>query len=815
MEGLLRDARISLRRLRKAPGFTLIAALSLALGIGANTAVFSFVNTILMRPLPVESPDRLVSVNNAAEKKELTLFPTLSYPAYRDYRDRNAVLEGLIAYRLSPVSLSHDGVNERLWGYLATGNYFETLGIKPHLGRLLTPKDDITPGAHPVAVLSHACWQKRFAGATNVVGKDVRVNGRSFTIIGVAAQNFRGTELGYAPDMWFPVMMLREIEPGSNALENRKSESFFVQGRLKSGVHLAQAESALKIIAAQLAREYPGANEGKTIMLSPPGLFGSFMRGPIIGFAGALMAVAGLVLLLACTNLASLLLARSTERRKEIAIRLALGANRVALARQLLTESVLLASMGGVFGLLLAYWAVHALVLFKPPMDVPLSTELYIDWRVLLFTVGTSVLTGAAIGLAPALQSTKPDLVPALKDEGSAGGYRRSWLRSGLVVLQVSLSLVLLVCGGLVLRSLHRAQFLNPGFIQSNAIKMSFDLELQGYDDARSKDFQRRLLDRARSLPSVRYAGLADFVPLSMSIFNSEVHIEGQQQARGADVPQSMVGNASPGFLQALGVNLLQGRDFTEQDDEAKPRVAIVNETFARRFWPNEAPIGKRLSFKGPQGPWIEVVGVIQDGKYFSLNEKATSLVYTSLKQGESSNLTLIVRTSGDPQGVITAIRREIFQLDATLPVFNVQTMVEHLNPPLFPMRVAATMLTGFGLLALTLAAIGVLGVISYVVSQRTREIGIRVALGATPSRIFRLVVGYGLFLTAIGIVFGLAFAFVITQLLESLLYDVSAIDPLTFVLVLLLLSSIAFLACSVPAYRAMKVDPISALQRR
>jgi macrolide transport system ATP-binding/permease protein len=815
MEGLLRDARISLRRLRKAPGFTLIAVLSLGLGIGANTAVFSFVNTVLMRPLPVESPERLVSVNNTAEKKDVTLFPTLSYPAYRDYRDRNDVLEGLIAYRLSPVSLSHDGVNERLWGYLATGNYFETLGVKPHLGRLFTPKDDITPSAHPVAVITHACWLKRFAGAPNVVGKDVRINGRNFTIIGVAAQNFRGTELSYSPDMWFPMMMLPEIEPGTNTLEDRKSEGLLVQGRLKPGVHLAQAQSALKIIASQLAREYPVFNEGKTITLSAPGLLGSFMRGTIIGFAGALMAVAGLVLLLACTNLASLLLARSTERRKEIAIRLAIGANRWGLVRQLLTESVLVASMGGVFGLLLAYWAVNALTLFKPPMDVPLSTELYIDWRVLLFTIGTSALTGAAIGLIPALQSTKPDLIPALKDDASAGGSCRSWLRSGLVVLQVSLSLVLLICGGLVLRSLHRAQFLNPGFVQSNAIKMSFDLELQGYDDARSKDFQRRLLDRTRSLPSVRYAGLADFVPLSMNIFNSEIHIEGRPQALGADVPQSMVGSASAGFLQALGVNLLQGRDFTEQDDEAKPRVAIVNETFARRFWPNEAPIGKRLSFKGPQGPWSEVIGVIQDGKYFSLAENATPLVYTSLKQGDSSYLTLIVRTLGDPQGVIPAVRREIYQLDATLPVFNVQTMVEHMNPPLFPMRVAATMLTGFGLLALTLAAIGILGVISYVVSQRTREIGIRIALGADPSRVFRLVVGDGLFLTAIGIVLGLAFAFVITRLLSSMLYDVSTIDPLTFGVVLLLLGSVAFLACSVPAYKAMKVDPISALQRK
>jgi putative ABC transport system permease protein len=815
MEALLRDLRISSRRLRKAPGFTLVAVLSLAIGIGANTAIFSLVNTVLIRPLPVENPERIVSLNNTAEKDNRAASPTFSYPNYRDFRDRNDVLEALIAYRLVPLNMSHAGVNERLWGYLATGNYFEALGIKPVLGRVFTSQDDTTPGAHPLTVITYDCWQKRFAGDPGIVGKRLQVNGRSFTVIGVTPPKFYGTEISYVPEMWFPMMMMGEIEPGNNTLENRKTENLFVQGRLKPQVSQASAEASLKIVAAQLAREYPLINEGKTVTLSPPGLLGSFMRGPMTGFAWALMAVAGLVLLLACTNLTSLLLARAADRRKETAICLALGAKRGDLIRQLLTESLSVACLGGILGLLLAHWVANAIALFKPPIDIPLSTALHIDWRVLLFAAGVSLLTGTAVGLLPGLQSTKASLVPGLKEEGSAGGYSRSWLRSSLVVLQIALSLVLLICAGLVLRSLRQAQVFNPGFVLNHAIEMSFDLGLQGYDAARRKDFQRRLLDRVRALPDVQFAGLADFVPLSMNISNAEIHIEGRQEERGAAVPQALIGAASPQFLQALGAALLKGRDFTEQDDETKPRVGIINETFAHRFWPNESAIGKRFSFQGPQGPWITVIGLIQDGKYFSLNEKATPFVYTNLQQEESNYLNLIVRTSNDPQRVILPIRRELLQLDATLSVFNIRTMDEHMNLPLFPMRVATMTFASFGLLALTLSAIGMFGVISYVVSQRTREIGIRIALGANLTRVFRLIVGYGLLLTVIGIGAGLAFAIMVTRLLAIILYGVSAIDPLVFAVVALLLGSIAFLACCIPAYKAMKVDPISALRHR
>lgn len=812
MDNLLHDLRVSGRRLRKAPGFTLIAVLSLALGIGANTAIFSLVNTVLLRPLPIAKPEQLVALNVAAEKGGETL-PTFSYPNYRDIRDRNNVLSGLITYRIAPLSLSYDGSNERVWGYLASGNYFDVLGVQPARGRLFTPDDDKAPGAHPVMVISYNYWQKHFAADPHVIGRGVIVNGHPFTIIGVAPAGFHGTEISYVPEMWFPVMMSGQIEPGNFWLERRNTQNLFVQGRLKDGIGMRQAEAALQNIAAQLAREYPEDNEGGTITLSPPGLFGSFMHGPIVGFAGVLMAVVGLVLLLACTNLANLLLARATERRKEIAVRLALGARRWQLIKQLLTESVMLAVLGGAVGVVLAFWLVDALMAFKPPMDVPLTTKLHIDHRVLLYAALISLVTGVIFGLLPALQATKTDLVPALKDEISLGGYRRSWLRSGLVVLQISVSLVLLICAGLVLRGLYRAQFLNPGFITHNAIELSFDLGLQGYDDARSREFQRQLLERVRALPSVQHAGLADFVPLSMNMSNNSIHVEGQPAARGANAPTAMTGTAGPGFLQALGVQLRAGRDFSEQDEAGKPRVAIVNETFARRFWQGAPAIGKRFSFRGAEGPWVEVVGVIQDGKYFSLSEAATPFVYNNLQQDNSNYLSLVVRTTTEPSGVIAAIRREMQMLDANLPVFNVQTMTQHMSLPLFPARVAATLLGAFGLLALLLAAIGIFGVMSYLVSQRTREIGIRLALGARAADVFKLVIGHGLLLTAIGAGIGLVIAFTGTRLMANLLYGVSAVDRLTFAGVTSLLALVAFLACYVPARRAMKTDPIRALR--
>ncbi|MBL8207214.1 MAG: ABC transporter permease [Blastocatellia bacterium] len=811
MTHLWQDLRYGARMLWKRPGFTLVALLSLSLGIGANTAIFSLVNALFLRSLPVAEPQRIVALNNAALDGSRD-FPTFSVPNYRDLRDRNDVLAGMLAYRNTTVSLSRDGVNSRVWSYLVTGNYFELLGVQPLLGRFFTPQDDLMPGAHPVAVITHECWQTRFGSDAAIVGKQALINGHSFTIIGVAAPGFYGTEVSFKVEMWFPSMMLTIIEPGRDYLNDRDTANFFVQGRLKPGVTLSRAEAALKNIAAQLAREYPADNEGLTIALSPPGLFGTFMRGPLMGFAGVLTVVVGLVLLLACTNLANLLLARATERRKEIAVRLALGASRTRLVRQLLTESMMLSILGGGSGLLLASWLIDAVAAFKPPLAIPLMIALRLDQGVLLFTCLLTLLTGLLFGLLPAWQATNSDLVPALKDETKMQGYRRSWLRNSLVVGQVALSLVLLICAGLVLRGLQNAQRINPGFIAQHAVEMTFDLKRQGYDEGRIRQFKQQLLHRVRALPGIEAAGLTDFVPLSLDLNNEAIQIEGQPEAQGAEAPMAMTGMASPGTLAALGTRLVQGRDFTEQDGENQQRVALVNETFARRFWPEQSALGRRFSLDGTRGPWIEVVGIIQDGKYFSLSEETKPFAYFNMRPRDGY-ATLIARTNRDPATTMAALRREFQQLDATLPIYSAKTLTEHMAAPLFPARVAATLLGSFGLLALLLAAIGIFGVMSYAVAQRTRELGIRIALGANTSNILRLVLGQGIVLTALGLALGLAAALIGTRWLGGLLFGLNALDLTTFTGVALLLAAVAVLACWIPARRATKVDPMVALR--
>jgi predicted permease len=809
METLLQDLRYGMRMLLKRPGFTVIAIISLALGIGANTAIFSLVNTVLFMPPPVARPDELVSINSSSVS---FMFATVSYPNYKDFRDRNEVFSGLIAYRFAPLSVSQDGINERLWSYIVTGNYFEVLGVNPAVGRVISTEDDQMPGAHPVAVLSYKYWQSRFGGDTGVIGRSLIVNGRSFTVIGVAPRGFYGTEVISAPEMWFPMAMQAQIEVGNDWLNERGVENIFMQGRLKPGVSKEQAQAALNSIAAQLESEYPNFNEGKRVKVASPGLMGGMMRGAVMGFAGLLMAVVGLVLLLACTNLANLLLARVTERRKEIAVRLALGASRFRLVRQLLTESVLLAVVGGALGLLLAFWLVDLAVAFKPPVDVPLAIELRIDHRVLLFTVAISVVTGLLFGLLPALQATKTDLVTALKDEAATGGYRRSYLKNGLIVFQVALSLVLLISGGLMLRGLQRAQTLELGFVPQNAVEVSFDLRLQGYDRARSKEFQKSLLERVRAMPGVEGAGIADLVPVDLHFSSSPIVIEGRAPERSASAPRALNNRISPGYFSAMGTRLIEGRDFTEQDDEKATRVAIVNETFARRFWPGEGALGKRFAIGGPDAPMIEVIGVAEDGKYAGLTEDARPFVYRPIWQSYSGTSNLIVRSETDLQRLIAGLRNELAALDPQLPVSS-KTMVEHLGFSLFPARIAASALGSFGVLALLLAAIGLYGVMSYTVSKRTREIGIRMALGAQSRDVMNMVLRQGMTLATAGVAIGLAAAFALTRVMTSLLYGVNATDPATFGLIALLLSGVALAACYIPARRALKVDPMIALR--
>jgi predicted permease len=791
-----------------------VALVSLGLGVGANTAVFTLVNAVLLRPLPVEEPGRLVSL--AVKGKNDTML-AFSYPNYIDFRDRSDVLEGLIVHRFAPASLSRNGVNERIWGFLVSGNYFDVLGVKPIIGRTFLPEEDRTKLTHPVIIISHSCWRDRFGGDQAIAGREVMLNGRTFQIIGVAPEGFKGTELVYTPEFWAPIMMLEWVEPGSNWLDRRGTQNIFATGRLKEGGTVGQAEASLNVLAQQLGQEYPDTNEGQVIELIPPGLIIPSFRTGVVSFSLVLMVLVGLVLLIACTNLASLLLARATERSREIAIRLSLGAGRGRLIRQLLTESLLLSLAGGVAGVLLAVWVLKLVVSFRPPVDFPLSMDLSIDWRVIAFSIIASVLTGAVFGLAPALQATKPDLVSALKEGIISAGYRRSLLRGSLVVAQFTFSLVLLIAAGLVLRALQHLQTVSPGFDPENALMMSVDLGLQGYDEKKGNEFYKSLIERVESLPGVESASMTDLLPLSLNYSSNHVFVEGQPPARGANVPTAMVASVGLDYFETMRIPLLQGRDFTEHDGEKATQVVIVNEAFVRDFFPGPRPMEeaahKRVSFRNIDGPFWQIVGVVKDGKYFDIGEDPRPFVYFPMRQSYSPSVTMVVRTAADPAAMISTVRRAVQELDPDLPVFNVKTMREHLSLSLFPARIAATLLGAFGLLALVLAAVGIHGVTAYSVARRTREIGIRLALGARGGNVLGMVLRQGLVLAFIGMVIGILAALAVTRLMESVLYGVSSTDALTYVSVAIALIVVAAASCYFPARRASKVDPMTALR--
>ncbi|MGH9871746.1 MAG: ABC transporter permease [Pyrinomonadaceae bacterium] len=810
MHSLIKDIRYGLRNFLRRPCFTIIAIVTLALGIGANTAIFSLVNTVLLRPLPVPHPEQLTEVygtfHNGAD------YTIQSYLNYKDYRDRNQVFSGLMAYRFAPMNISYEGRNERVWGYLVSGNYFDVLEVQPFLGRYFAADEDKTPGSHPVAVITYGAWQKRFASDRGIVGRPVTLNGRVFTVIGVAPEGFHGTEVAYAPDLFVPMMMSREVEPGSNWLESRDSDNIFVVGRLKPDVSLAQAESALTAVTLQLGKEYPRENEGRGVRLLTPGLFIPDIRNSVISFSSVLMGVVGLLLLLACVNLANLLLARATERRKELAIRLAVGASRARIVRQLLTESVLLSLAGGLGGLLLAAWINKLVASIKLPTDISLVFDLHLDWRVLVFALTVSLATGVFFSLLPALQCSNPELVPSLKDEASLGGFRRSRLRNSLVVVQVALSLVLLVCAGLVVRSLQVAQKTRPGFTFENAVALSFDLGLQGYTEEKGRAFQRQVIERTQSVAGVRSVALTSVVPLTLDYSYTSIYVEGQATTNNTELPVAVPNWISPNYFRTMEI-ALRGRDFTERDDKGESRVAIVNETFARRFFPGQEAIGRRFNFSGPDKPYWEVIGVAADGKYNSLGEDPKAAFYRPILRDYSTNATLVARTTGDSSAALVTLRSELQRMDPTLPLYNVQTLSDHMSVPLFPFRMAATVLGSFGVLAIILAAIGIYGVMSYVVASRTREIGVRIALGAANRDVLLLIIRQGMTLALAGLAIGLVIAFGVAQLVAKLLFGVSPLDPVTFAGVSLLLGAVAMLACYIPARRAVKVDPLVALR--
>ena len=798
------DLRVALRRLGKTPGFTVVTIITLALAIGANTTTFSALNRFLLRPLPVNQPDELVTISSNGI--------TQSYPDYIDLRDRTRTLSGLIAYRIAPVALSQGGKNVHLWGNESTGNYFDVLGIHAFLGRTLTPEDDQRSSPHAVIVLSYSAWQSRFGGDANIVGKSVKLNGLDFTIAGVAPKGFFGTEILLAPEFWVPLSMEPQIEPGNiNWLDRRTTHNLWAIGRLKPGVTAQQASADLNAIAADLGRTHR-EDEGMRIRLSPPGLFGSFLRGPIIGFASVLVGVAGLVLLIACVNIAGMLLARAAERRREISICLAIGASRAKLIRQLLTESLLLSLAGGAAGMLIAFWILKALASIRLPLDLPGTTELPFDTTVFLFSALICILTTLLFGLAPALQAVRIDLVPALKNQIS-DKFRRVQMKDLLVAAQVTLSLILLVGTLLVVRSLQRAITIDVGFNPHNAVAVTFDLGLNGYDEQRGRAFERRLVEQLAALPGIESYALADWLPLGISQSHSTIYGEGKPVPKFADAPQATFYSVGPGYFRTMQTRLIAGRDFDAHDTPGSTRVAIVNESFARRLFPNENALGKRFRTNPERTEWAQIIGIVQDGKYQSLNDNNEPALFWPRTQRYQSTITVVARSSLSSIQLVPRIQQLVLALDPTLPFFQADSLDDHMRLPLMPARIAAMMLGAFGLIAIVLAATGLYGMLAYSISRRTREIGIRVAIGARRGDILRLVLRRAVLTVAGASVIGAALALALGRFATPILYGVSPRDPATYAIALFLMAAIALIASYVPTRRALRIDPAVALR--
>ena len=815
MKTLLQDLRFGLRMLWKTPAFTFVAVVSLALGIGLNTAIFSVVNVILIRPVPIVKDQGRV----------VWLRAPISYPDYVDYRKQTQSFEGMAAATgTSEFSLARGGEPELIKGEYVTENYFDVLKVGSFKGRTFDKADEQTPTA--VAVISDHLWRTRFDSDSTIIGRQISLNGLGFTVIGVAPRNFIGTEVGLDRELWVPLSMQpvlnppeasRQADPMSNRFHERDSHWLAVFARLKPGVSREQAEAELITVARHVAETYRGKVTAETQrsvqLLTMSGGMDPRDQEEALPLAAIVMVVVALVLLIACANIASLLLARAAGRRRETAIRQALGATRPRLLRQWLTESILLGVAGGAVGLLLALWANQLLTSYLQTTPLA-SLDLGLDWRVLAFTLGVSVITGIGFGLAPALQASRLDIVMALKSEDAQrAGPHRSRLRAAFVTAQVTLSVVLLIGAGLFIRSLQSANAIDPGFGVERALTVPINLGLLRYKETEGETFYRNLLARVEAQPGVEHASLVRFAQLGFSFAQFQVFAEGRADRNTDEGISTGFNVVGPNYFKTMETPLLRGRDFAEADRKGAPGVVVLNETLAVTLWPGEDALGKRVSVSGPDGPFLEVVGVARDGKYRSLGEKPHPYIYQPLLQSYDPKMTLVVRTRGEPQSVAAAVREQIRALDANLPVADVKTLRDQLNLSLFPSRVAAWTLGGFGVLALLLAAIGIYGVVSYSVAQRTREIGVRMALGAKEKDVLRLVLGQGLFVIAVGLVLGLLLAVASTRVIVGFLYGVGAADPLTFAGVPLLLGFVAVVASYIPARRSTKIDPLVALR--
>jgi putative ABC transport system permease protein len=811
IETLVQDLRYGLRMLTKAPGFTAVAVLSLALGIGGTATVFSWAEVVLLHPLQlVHHAGQMMAVETVMPDGE---YHTSSYPDYRDYRDESHSFSGMIGFEFVDVDtqLPTEKRPQRTWGEIVTENYFDVLGVKAGLGRILHADDNRGLRSDPYIVLSYGFWQSRFASDPAVVGKTIEMNRRPFTVIGVAPRGFNGTIVGVAANYWVPMMMQPVILPGES-LTQRAPSFIHMMGRLRPGAGIGRAQAELGTMAKHLAEFYPATNRNIGVHVCPVWKANYGLQAYLLPVIGFLAVAVILVLLIVCANVANLLLARSTVREKEIAIRSALGASRARLVRQMLVEGLLLSLLGGAIGIALASSASKFLMLFLPPLHLPIGLPLGVDSRVLWLSVVLSVTTVLFFGLGPAWLSSRPDLNGSLKEGGrtSSAGEGRHRLRGLLVIAETVLGVMLLSGAGLLIRSLRDAGRAGPGFNTRHVLLAALDLKGNGYSAEQSGEFLQQLLGQIRTLPRVKGVTLEQWVPLWFTGRGyTRLAVEGYTPKPGEDmgIDYNEVG---PNYFSLMGIPILSGRGFTDRDGPRDPLVCVVNETMARRFWTGESPVGHLLDIWGQK---LTIVGVAKDIKYHSMNEGPEAFLYLPFFQHPRTDANVLVKTSGDPWALLGPVKAQVRALDPGVPLVDTDTISDLFHVSLFPYRTAAAVATVLGVLGLLLAAVGLYGVISYSVTQRTHEIGIRVALGASQIDVLRLVVGQGFRLTMMGVGVGVAGALALTRYLSSLLYGVRPTDPLTFVAVSIILIGVALFASYIPARRAAKVDPMVALR--
>jgi len=838
MNSLWNDLRFALRTLRKSPVFTAVAVLSLALGIGANTAIFTLLDQILLRLLPVKNPQQLVLLTiRGIEYGNNSGGNAMSYPLYRDFSERNSVFSGMFCRFAYTMNVSFGGRTERVDGELVSGTYFPVLGVGAAIGRTFAQEDDFIPGGHPVAMLNYSYWKSRFGGDPDIVGKTLVVNAHNYTVVGVAQKDFNGVELGRSPEIFVPMMMKPQITIGWDGLKDRRWRWANAFGRLKPGVTLQQAKASLQplyhsVLETEVKDEAfrnaaPNVRAKflrNSIGVLPAAQGRSYFRQRLTTPLWVLMAITGGVLLIACANVASLLIARATSRQKEIAIRLAMGAGRGRIIRQLLVESLALSVIGGVLGLLMAMWTDRLLLPYLPTDSPELALTSNPDLRVLLFTVTVAVLTGIVFGLAPALQSTRPDLAPTLKDQvaGIVGAGAQVNFRKVLVAAEVTVSLLLLVGAGLFIRSLHNLTELGPGFPTENLTAFSIDTSLNGYDGNKAKIFYRQLTDEIKNIPGVRDTGLAAVRILTGNESDSAVKVEGHSFKPG-EAAHPYMNFISPGYFAALGVPILAGRDFRGNDTATihhpqfdVPTVVMVNEKFAKTYFEDGNAVGHHVGFGADPDTKtdMEIIGVVKDIKYTTLRDEIPVQMFVPFMATPFVNeMTMYVKSALPPDQVFSALRAKVRELDANLPLYNIRTLDQQISASLLTERLIASLSTVFGFLATLLATIGLYGVMAYTVARRTREIGVRMALGAFQKDVIWLVMREVLVLVAIGLVAGLGASLALTRFVHSQLYGVTAYDPATLALATLGLAAVACAAGYIPALRASRVDAMEALR--